>query len=246
MTNERKRPTVNFTDTKADSINDATENSKTVHNHSNFNGKSGDVADVNDDKINVANGKSDYEDAKRKLKHVIDDCESDGTSENNENDKNSVRVEELQKQAEELQQKNSELEKKLMYLAAEYENNKRRAAKDIDDASKFSITKFAMDAIKIYDVLITAVDNVKVDNTDKILYDGVKMTISEFDKMFEKMEMKRISPEIGSAFDHNKHEAISRIASDIEIGSIVKVIRAGYELYGRLLRPAMVVVSGGK
>ena len=72
------------------------------------------------------------------------------------------------------------------------------------------------------------------------------MTISEFNKMFEKTGMKCINPEVGSTFDHNKHEAISRIESDIEIGSIVKVIRVGYEIYGRLLRPAMVVVSSGK
>lgn len=159
--------------------------------------------------------------------------------ENNNIDENSQKIAELQ-------QKNAELEKKLMYLAAEYDNLRKRSQSEIEDARKFAISKFAGDVVKIYDVLLTALDNVDVENTDKTLYEGIKMTTGEFDKAFEKIGVVKIDPKEGEMFDHNKHEAISRIPSDLPIGAITKVIRAGYELHGRLLRAAMVIVSAGK
>ena len=145
----------------------------------------------------------------------------------------------------ELQQQNSELERKLMYMVAEYDNAKKRFERELDDANKFAVSKFAKDAVKIYDVLFTAIEHANPE-ADKVLYDGVKMTIGEFDTMFERIGMIQIAPQVGERFDHNKHEAISRVPSELEIGAIVQVIRPGYELNGRLLRAAMVVVSSGQ
>ena len=145
----------------------------------------------------------------------------------------------------ELQQQNSELERKLMYMVAEYDNAKKRFERELDDANKFAVSKFAKDAVKIYDVLFTAIEHANPE-ADKVLYDGVKMTIGEFDTMFERIGMAQIAPQVGERFDHNKHEAISRVPSELEIGAIVQVIRPGYELNGRLLRAAMVVVSSGQ
>ena len=145
----------------------------------------------------------------------------------------------------ELQQQNSELERKLMYMVAEYDNAKKRFERELDDANKFAVSKFAKDAVKIYDVLFTAIEHANPE-ADKVLYDGVKMTIGEFDTMFERIGMVKIAPQVGERFDHNKHEAISRVPSELEIGAIVQVIRPGYELNGRLLRAAMVVVSSGQ
>lgn len=173
---------------------------------------------------------------------------SENNSENNKvkSSQNDVDVAELQKQIEELTQKNSELEKKLIYLAAEYDNLKKRSAREIDDARKFSIGKFAIDAFDIYDVLTSALNNTDEKNTDKTLFDGVKMTLSSFDRLFERVEIKQVNPEIGSMFNHANQEAISRVPDELGVGCIVKVVRVGYELNGRLLRPAMVVVSSGK
>ena len=76
----------------------------------------------------------------------------------------------------ELQQQNSELERKLMYMVAEYDNAKKRFERELDDANKFAVSKFAKDAVKIYDVLFTAIEHANPEG-DKVLYDGVKMTI---------------------------------------------------------------------
>ena len=165
-------------------------------------------------------------------------AEENGDSENEE-------LAAAQGKIQELQQQNSELERKLMYMVAEYDNAKKRFERELDDANKFAVSKFAKDAVKIYDVLFTAIEHANPE-ADKVLYDGVKMTIGEFDTMFERIGMVQIAPQVGERFDHNKHEAISRVPSELEIGAIVQVIRPGYELNGRLLRAAMVVVSSGQ
>ena len=106
----------------------------------------------------------------------IEDQEAETKIEDNENVKKITK----------LQQKNAELEKKLMYLAAEYDNLRKRSQSEIEDARKFAISKFAGDVVKIYDVLLTALDNVDTKNTDKTPYEGIKMTTGEFEKAFEK------------------------------------------------------------
>ena len=171
---------------------------------------------------------------------TADEVQEDGNG-NNKDEK----LEAANTQIAELQQQKSELERKLMYMVAEYDNAKKRFERELDDANKFAVSKFAKDAVKIYDVLFTAIEHANPE-ADKVLYDGVKMTIGEFDTMFERIGMIQIAPQVGERFDHNKHEAISRVPSELEIGAIVQVIRPGYELNGRLLRAAMVVVSSGQ
>ena len=182
------------------------------------------------------------------VKNHSEDVETDDQKENVQpvNAESNEDIVALKKQIEELKQQNKTLEEKLLYLAAELQNTKKRNAIDLDNANKFAINKFAIDAVGIFDILQTALNNVDVDATDKTLFDGIKMTIGEFEKMFDRIQIKKINPEIGSVFDHNKHEAISRVPNELEVGCIVNVVRPGYELYGRLLRPAMVIVSGGK
>ena len=152
----------------------------------------------------------------------------------------------LKQHIQELTDKNKTLETKLIYLASEYDNTKKRSAKELEDAHKLAIAKFANEAVKIFDVLITAIDNTEETKNDKSFYDGVKMTIGEFHSLFTKLNIEKIDPKEGEMFDHNLHEAISRVPSELDVGAIVKVIRCGYSLHGRLLRPAMVVVSAGK
>jgi len=193
-------------------------------------------------KIPTMNSKPNEEKIDKK-----EDIKEEKLEEVNENEESTANIGDLKNQIDELIQKNKTLEEKLLYVAAELQNTKRRSSIEIDNANKFAINKFAIDAVAIYDILQTALENTNnKDNIDKSLYDGIKMTINEFDKMFERMQIKKINPEIGSVFDHNKQQAISRVPNELENGCIVQVVRVGYEIYDRLLRPAMVVVSSGK
>ncbi len=174
--------------------------------------------------------------------------------ENNDNKESEkikdIELEQIKQKYEEeikkIQEKNQELERKLMYVVAEYDNIKKRSEKELENANKFAITKFAIDFVKIYDTVLTAVETTQKDKNDENFYNGIQMTINDFNSIFEKLQIVRVNPKEGEKFDHNKHEAISKATSDLDIGCIVKTIRCGYEIYGRLLRPAMVVVSSGK
>ena len=201
------------------------------------------IPSVNDKNVNKTeekniNKQQDETDNTYINNNIATDGEKNVNNNINDNVNNDIMVD--------LENKNKELEKKLIYLAAEYDNLKKRTAKEIEDTGKFAITKFVNDILKIYDILLTGIENTKQEKNDEVFFNGVKMTVNEFDKVFEKMQVKKILPNTGDIFDHNKHEAISRIQSEIDNGCIVQVIRCGYEFYGRLLRPAMVVVSSGK
>lgn len=211
----------------------------------------------NDEKQDINNGiqsKNNMNDKQRQNSNTSQDdvkasVENDANIRNNtepHDDTLQNTIATLKQNIQELTEKNKTLETKLIYLASEYDNTKKRSAKELEDAHKFSIAKFANDAVKIFDVLITAIDNTEEAKNDKSFYDGVKMTIGEFNSLFTKLNIEKIDPKEGEMFDHNLHEAISRVPSELDVGAIVKVIRCGYSLHGRLLRPAMVVVSAGK
>lgn len=189
------------------------------------------------------NGDITQDDVKTSLD---DDANRHNDTQPQDNDILQNTIATLKQNIQELTERNKTLETKLIYLASEYDNTKKRSAKELEDAHKFAIAKFANDAVKIFDVLITAIDNTEETKNDKSFYDGVKMTIGEFNSLFTKLNIEKIDPKEGEMFDHNLHEAISRVPSELDVGAIVKVIRCGYSLHGRLLRPAMVVVSAGK
>lgn len=142
------------------------------------------------------------------------------------------------------------LEEKILRMAADIDNTKKRLLRESDEAIKFSIFKFAKEIIDTYDILEVALSHIKQENIEENsqfqdLYNGLKISLDGFQKIFENFNIKKISP-LNEKFDHNFHEAISRISNENEAGMIVQVIRNGYSIYERLLRPALVVVSSGK
>jgi len=73
---------------------------------------------------------------------------------------------------------------------------------------------------------------------------GIEMTAKELLGAFERNGLKRIAPERGEKFDPHKHQAMmEQPGSDVAAGGVVSVMQPGYELLGRLVRPAMVVVA---
>ncbi len=148
-----------------------------------------------------------------------------------------------------LKKENEDLKNKIIYLIAENQNSVKRLKNDFEEKLKYSINKFAGDLIDPLEILFLALENVSPEHLSKgdqhlnNIHEGVNMTKSEFLKVFEKYELKRIFP-LNEKFDHNFHEAVSKIPQqDIEPNIIVQVLKAGYILHGRVLRPAIVVVS---
>jgi molecular chaperone GrpE len=144
------------------------------------------------------------------------------------------------------------LKEQVLRYAAEAENTKRRAERETNDARAYAITKFARDLLGVadnFDRALTAAP-AEGEGAVKNFVVGVEMTSKALQTAFENNGLKKIDPAKGEKFDPHKHQAMmEQPAGDgVEPGAVIQTLQAGYELLGRLVRPAMVVVaakSGG-
>lgn len=142
-----------------------------------------------------------------------------------------------------------QLKEQLLRMAADSENLRKRSIKQIDDAGKFAVNSFAKDLIDVLENLYLATDNIPTEKLNEdinlaAIFQGVEMTKTTLLNVFEKHGIKRILPSIGDAFDHNFHQAVAHIPQpEFTDNSIVNIMRAGYALHDRLIKPAMVVVA---
>jgi molecular chaperone GrpE len=125
---------------------------------------------------------------------------------------------------------------------ADVENVRRRAQKDIEAAHKFGIDKLASELLPVKDSLELAVEN--SDKADaQQLAAGSQATLKLLAKVFDKLNIVELNP-LGEPFDPAKHEAmLAQPSNTAEPNSVLQVVQRGYELNGRLLRPARVIVS---
>lgn len=136
----------------------------------------------------------------------------------------------------------------LYRAAAEMENTKKRAARDVEAAKKYGPLGFIRDLTTAFDNMQRALDTApkdrdELDETYKNILIGLEMTVQEIAKTMEKHGVAVISPE-GEKFDYNFHQAMFEVPTDeAEPGTVVAVAQAGYVLHDRLIRPAMVGVA---
>lgn len=139
------------------------------------------------------------------------------------------------------------LKEQLLRYAAEAENTKRRAEREANDARAYAIQKFARDLLGVADNLARALAHEPADGGDPAVKNfvlGVEMTEKELLGAFERNGLKRIAPERAAKFDPHQHQAMAEVpGTDVAAGGVVEVMQPGYELLGRLVRPAMVTVA---
>ncbi len=156
------------------------------------------------------------------------------------------------KQAElesELRAKNEELAVCELRHKADIQNYIKRYENEKLEAIKFANKKILQDITLPLDQLFLALSvKTQGDNLDAIaslqsLYQGIVMTKDEFVKILANYGLKRLTPE-GQKFDPNLHQAISQVNdASKEDGIIITCVQAGYELNGRVVKPAMVIVN---
>ena len=123
---------------------------------------------------------------------------------------------------------------------ADTENIRRRGQEDVSKAHKFGVEGFASALLAVKDSLDAALT---VENTSiESFKEGVELTARQLESVFEKFAIKEISPQ-GEKCDPHRHQAISKVESAEEPGTVVSVLAKGYVLHDRVLRPALVVVS---
>lgn len=135
---------------------------------------------------------------------------------------------------------------KFMRTAADLENFRRRAVREKDDLRTTATGRVLEDIFPVLDNLALALVAAKQANADvKALTGGVEMVLAQLKSALANHGLKEISP-LGQPFDPHQHEAISHAPSaEVKEEHVVTVVRTGYSLNGRLLRPASVVVSSG-
>ena len=147
----------------------------------------------------------------------------------------------------ELEGQVSDLTDRLLRTVAEMENVRKRAQKDREDASKFATSKFAEDMLAVADNLARALEAVsetlRADESAKGLIEGVDLTMRELNGALGRHGIVQIEA-AGAKFDPNLHQAMFEAeTADFEPGTVMQVLRTGYTIHGRLLRPAMVGVA---
>ncbi len=147
----------------------------------------------------------------------------------------------------ELEEEVADLKDRLLRAAAETENLRKRSLKDIEDARKFATRQFSGDVLAVADNLARALeyvtDEARADDERKGLIEGVEMTLKEFASILERHGIRPIEA-MGAPFDPNLHQAMFEVESaDVAAGHVMQVMRVGYTIHDRLLRPAMVGVA---
>ena len=130
--------------------------------------------------------------------------------------------------------------------AAEAENVKRRTEGQMNDARAYAIQRFARDLLGVADNLERALQAAPKDADGAAggLVTGLEMTQKSLLSAFETNGLKRVAPQAGEAFDPHFHQAMmEQPSTEVPGGAVIQTLQAGYELFGRTLRPAMVVVA---
>ncbi|KPH93430.1 molecular chaperone GrpE [Pseudoalteromonas porphyrae] len=128
--------------------------------------------------------------------------------------------------------------------AADVDNIRRRAAQDVEKAHKFALEKFANELLPVIDNLERAIEfSDKENEALKPLLEGIDMTVKSFNDAVAKFGVEIVNPQ-GEQFNPEFHQAMSiQPSNDVTPNTVLAVMQKGYTLNGRLLRPAMVMVS---
>ncbi|MGI9170787.1 MAG: nucleotide exchange factor GrpE [Caulobacteraceae bacterium] len=146
-----------------------------------------------------------------------------------------------------LRAESAALKDQALRYAAEAENTRRRAEREINDARAYAIQSFARDLFGVADNLARALEHAPKDGDDHLarnLTVGLEMTQKALVAAFERNGLKAIEPAPGARFDPHQHQAMMEQPSQaIGPGGVIQMLQSGYELFGRVVRPAMVVVA---
>ncbi|MFI5335318.1 MAG: nucleotide exchange factor GrpE [Opitutales bacterium] len=129
---------------------------------------------------------------------------------------------------------------------ADHENFRKRTTREKDELRQFATSRVLEDLLPVLDNLALGLNAARQPNADlKTLINGVELVQNQLKSALAQHGLTEINP-VGLPFDAHQHEALSQLPSaDVPEGRVVTVVRTGYALNGRLLRPAAVVVSTG-
>ena len=201
-------------------------------------------------KIKIESKSSEIDSNEKKSAEAVGTDDKKAAEKDSKKDKKTTAADPMK----ELEEKfiKSEEEAKQSYdrylrVSAEFENYKKRSAREMDDFRKFANQSLVKELLPIVDNLELAIKSADENkNVDNSLLDGVDLTLKEIMKIFENYHVKAIEA-LGKTFDPRFHEAVMREETDKHPeNSITNELQKGYLIHDRLLRPSMVVVAAPK
>lgn len=153
-------------------------------------------------------------------------------------------VDELQAQLEALKDELAQTKEQVLRAHADAQNARRRAEQDVEKAHKFGLEKFVNDILPVADNLERAIAAAKGENANlETVVEGVELTLKSLLDGLGHHQVEQVNP-AGEPFDPQLHQAMTMVEQpEVEPNTVVNVFQPGYTLHGRLVRPAMVVVS---
>lgn len=153
-------------------------------------------------------------------------------------------VSSLAEQLERAQAELAEAKDQAVRALAEAQNARRRAEKDVSNARKFALERFVAELLPVIDNLERTMDAAQsTGEAGGPLLEGVELTSKNFLDVLKRFNVEQLDP-VSEPFDPEYHQAISKVPNaEVEPNTVLNVVQKGYTLNGRLVRPAMVVVS---
>ncbi len=174
---------------------------------------------------------------KKKISKEIDSGKED-------KEKNDDPLKVMEARLESMEQESKDSHDRFLRVSAEFENYKKRAAREMNDFRKFANESFVKAMLPVVDNLDRAIESSSDDDhSNSSVVEGVNMTLKEILKIFEQFGVKPFAS-LGKTFDPALHQAVMQEESDDHPEkTILNELEKGYMMHDRLLRPAMVVVS---
>lgn len=135
----------------------------------------------------------------------------------------------------------------LLRVQAEMQNLRRRTQQDIEKAHKYGQERFSVELLAVVDNLERSLEAASEheDEAVQAIYAGVDLTLKSFTDCFSKFHIEAVDP-LGEPFDPQLHQAMTiQENPEVEPNTVIAVMQKGYTLHGRVIRPAMVIVSKG-
>jgi molecular chaperone GrpE len=149
------------------------------------------------------------------------------------------RLENERERSDDLEARAKELESKLKRKQADFQNFKKRQQKKLEDQQRRATEDLVERLLEVRDNLVRALD--QEEGAD--IRGGVETTLRQFDTVLDAEDVEPIEPDPGTEVDPVRHEVLMRVESDEAPGTVADIHRAGYEMAGKVLRPAQVTVA---
>ena len=192
---------------------------------------------------------------KKKIESSTDGLENDkklksdkpDSSKKNEKEKSLDLLDQLKSEKESAQQEAKESYDKFLRISAEFDNYKKRSAREMDEFRKFANESLLIKLLPVVDNLERAIDLIKEKKSSKNgMAEGIELTLKEIINVLESFNVNSFES-LNKTFDPNFHQAVMQEETeDVQENIVIKEFQKGYMIKNRLLRPAMVVVSKAK